>query len=786
MSHPCLILEAVRASLSEYAFRPRQPKELQCPVHAWLGVYTGEAQRALQEAGQRAFIRAGHPIARNATMCARFMTTHSRNPGTVILRGEKVQLVSPSALARWKEIVLLEDDSARSARLGAVGVSDRASSVVLRVHRIGEAGVRIAADREYMPGLLHEAEAKQRADLGLKLLDEVPCLSSVVVCGPAYGASVRFLEGLAARKLDAVVEVWPSSVITLSRNGTGADRVSASQLLAGATWRTLSVPVAGIDHRSVTYQVAALGVGRLGSSPAGLLFAALTGGIDGVHRGTVFGLSLVRDVSLSELIETVGWARWIRPLVRRAEKLATLPSPVADEHELSRANHSRRRLRANIKLSRLRDQADATGGPKLFEEPRFRGALARGASPLNVVELFGGAGGMGLGFLLANLTGGCYRLAYAGEVDPIYARTLRKNHARLAEIAPASSSLIAADVHPVDLRSEETLQDIAVRVKELGGADIVIGGPPCQGFSNANRNSWHSSNPHNQLIDVFLNYVEQLSPRIFLLENVQGIHWTRKSGTKRADSSVLDHIQKHMAALGYDVFVQLLDAVWYGVPQYRSRFFILGIHRDLGYAPQDFGTWGPFPRPSHGPGTPRPYVTVWDAIGDLPPVGNGHTTGVTAYRERTSTEHDRSDFLSYVRAGAERQTITDHVTSRHADYVIERYKKIPPGGNWQSIAETLTNYADVNRTHSNIYRRLVWSEPSITIGHYRKSMLVHPSQPRGLSLREAARLQSFPDWFRFAGTSTGDPGGLVHKQQQLANAVCPLVTKAIAEFILGL
>jgi site-specific DNA-cytosine methylase len=118
--------------------------------------------------------------------------------------------------------------------------------------------------------------------------------------------------------------------------------------------------------------------------------------------------------------------------------------------------------------------------------------------------------------------------------------------------------------------------------------------------------------------------------------------------------------------------------------------------------------------------------------------------------------------------------------------VHERYRCIPQGGNWEDITEALTNYSDVERTHSNIYRRLSWREPSITIGHYRKSMLVHPSQNRGLSLREAARLQSFPDWFRFIGTVNGDSGGLMHKQQQLANAVCPLVTKSLAEFLLRL
>ena len=143
-------------------------------------------------------------------------------------------------------------------------------------------------------------------------------------------------------------------------------------------------------------------------------------------------------------------------------------------------------------------------------------------------------------------------------------------------------------------------------------------------------------------------------------------------------------------------------------------------------------------------------------------------------------------FLRYVRDGAERGVVLDHVTSRHADYVIDRYRRIPQGGNWESIRDSLTNYADASRTHSNIYRRLTWRQPSITIGHYRKSMLVHPSQARGLSLREASRLQSFPDWFRFAGKPDGGAGGLMHKQQQLANAVCPLVTKAIAEFMLRL
>jgi site-specific DNA-cytosine methylase len=286
------------------------------------------------------------------------------------------------------------------------------------------------------------------------------------------------------------------------------------------------------------------------------------------------------------------------------------------------------------------------------------------------------------------------------------------------------------------------------------------------------------------LIEVFLNYVEMLRPPVFLLENVQGILWSKSGRATRL--TVVEHLARRVEAAHYEAFPKLLDAVWFGVPQYRSRFFLLGLRRDLNYRQEDFGDWGPFPLPTHGPGFASPYVTVRQAIGDLPKIANGADTPVRDYRELPTIALAFNPFLAFMRKGARRGVVLDHVTSRHADYVIERYRDIAQGGNWQDIADKLTNYANVDRTHSNIYRRLEWNEPSITIGHYRKSMLVHPSQHRGLSLREASRLQSLPDWFRFSGGSDCEKSGLVHKQQQLANAVCPLVTKALAEFILRL
>jgi site-specific DNA-cytosine methylase len=268
------------------------------------------------------------------------------------------------------------------------------------------------------------------------------------------------------------------------------------------------------------------------------------------------------------------------------------------------------------------------------------------------------------------------------------------------------------------------------------------------------------------------------------MENVQGILWTPREEAV-SNLSVAAHVLERLAAMGYLVFPKLLDAVWYGAPQNRNRFFLLGIHKDLGYTSEEFGKWGPYPKPSHGPGAGNAFVTVRDAIADLPRLGNGDDLAERSYEE-ISLRLQQNSFLRSMRAGAPSDVIWDHVTSRHAEYVIDRYKGIGQGQNWEAVRNLMTNYADVERTHSNIYRRLAWNEPAITIGHYRKSMIIHPSQHRGLSLREAARLQSFPDWFRFAGSVAPGSGGLMHKQQQLANAVCPSVTKAVAEFILDL
>lgn len=675
----------------------------------------------------------------------------------------------------FEQILLLEDNAtaAERRRHAGVGSKDAGQTITVRVHRINGAQKVVAARRTYEAGSMR-SKRSARLEAAAGLLDRAAAddADAVVVAGTSYGSARAFLSMLCDLELPFVVQVRPSIAVTPT--GREAEPVQAAELLNRGAWKEIRVAMP--DGSAMTCSAAKLGTISLPAG-TGKLFAAQVGGIEGIHRGTIIGISSFNG-PIKDLVQLVSHARWIRRAVRTKRRAASATNGAEPEGVASALT-----ARANIALARRQDARSQVDLAATGSLPELKGHLRKLASTVNIIELFSGAGGMGLGFLLASESNNPYRIAYSGEANPIFVQTLRSNH-QAYDRAVSSTKLpkTPPEVSPTDLRKKRALEQALAAAKDAGGAHFLIGGPPCQGFSMANRNSWSSKNPNNELIDVFIRYIIKLRPLGFLMENVQGILWTPNAGS---EVSVVDVIERRLKAAGYVLFPKLLDAAWYGVPQNRTRFFLMGLHRDLGYASEDFGTWGPFPRPTHGAGRRAP-VSVRDAIADLPRIGNGHTAAESDYRDPTRGALRQNEFLRYVRSGAPAGSISDHVTSRHADYVIERYRKIPAGGNWESIRDELTNYADVSRTHSNIYRRLVWDEPSITIGHYRKSMLVHPSQHRGLSLREAARLQSFPDWFRFAGTDDGRPGGLVHKQQQLANAVCPLVTKAIAEFIRGL
>ena len=675
---------------------------------------------------------------------------------------------------RFDEVLVIEDNAATAERRREVGVSndDVGQTITVRVHRVNAWGKAVAASKVYPAGSARSKRSGriQLAD-GLLGRAVAPIDWAVVVAGTYYGSSPAFLAALRKRGLPFIVQIRPSTMVRLVADDSVT--IHASEALDQAEWSALT-----ITHPDGTQFSCSASKLATVSLPVGqaTLFAAQVGSIRGVHRGTIIGLSSF-DADLADLVRLVSYARWIRTTTRQGARRENGSANGVEPTGVS----SKLAVRVNINLARRQDarrQASPTA-----TQGALKGMLRKAASTLNVVELFSGAGGMGLGFLLGGGAEARYRIVYSAEANPIFARTLRQNHELFECLKERPvEARTPPEITPVDLRQQEALRAAVESIRASGEAHVLIGGPPCQGFSMANRNSWSGHNPHNELIKVFLDYVQAIRPLVFLVENVQGILWTPDG---KQSSSIVDIMEQRMASSGYTIFPKIIDAAWYGVPQHRTRLFILGLHRDLGYSTKDFDRWGPFPVPAFG-SEDQPYITVREAIGDLPQIGNGASSGTLKYPSLTSEMLHENPYLKYLRQDEVDEVITDHVTSRHADYVIERYAKIPEGGNWESIRSDLSNYANVDRTHSNIYRRLRWDEPSVTIGHYRKSMLVHPSQDRGLSLREATRLQSFPDWFRFAGTTDGGSGGLMHKQQQLANAVCPLVTKALAEFILEL
>jgi len=450
---------------------------------------------------------------------------------------------------------------------------------------------------------------------------------------------------------------------------------------------------------------------------------------------------------------------------------------------------SRVHCKINTKIINKKDD-DMNNNYQLFGPTEPLSILTQSRKDLRVLDLFAGAGGMGLGFLMGGNQEHAFQIINVAEINPIYVRTLEKNYNYFFTKYQKNGlkHYCPSKFNPIDLTESSGYDALKKSIKRAGGVDVLIGGPPCQGFSQANRHSWGPDNHYNKLVDIFVDCVIDFAPKVVLMENVQGILWTPKATQgKEKKINVVDYIDKKLKSVGYILFPTVLDAAWYGVPQHRNRVFLLGLHKSLGYTADDFGDWGPFPLPTHGPSGQYNYVTVRDAISDLPVVENGESRLTQDYHEPTKKQLSLNTFLQHMREKAAKKQIKDHIVSKQADYVIDRYQQIPQGGNWKDIQKLMTNYSDISRTHSNIYRRLKWDEPSITISHYRKSMIIHPEQHRGLSLREASRLQSLPDWFTFCGTEDDSKiGGIGHKQQQLANAVSFLLTVAIAKYILTL
>ena len=343
------------------------------------------------------------------------------------------------------------------------------------------------------------------------------------------------------------------------------------------------------------------------------------------------------------------------------------------------------------------------------------------------IELFSGAGGLSLGARLAGIS-----VKYAIEISEAPAATYKRNH--------TDTTLLQEDVRLIDPLSLDLPNT----------PTILFGGPPCQGFSTSNQRTRSLQNKRNWLFREFVRFIAKISPDFVVFENVAGIVHT-------ANGYFREQLELSLSKLNYHVTSKVVDASRCGVPQRRNRFFCIGCKS----------------RPVHFKKLYRniPLVTVGDAISDLPSLAIGEMSNVLAYRAPAKSAYARKM----------RNTLnecTGHFVTNNAPHVVERYLHVPEGGNWQDIpAELMTTYKDRTRCHTGIYRRLQLDQPSVVLGNFRKNMLIHPEEHRGLSVREAARLQSFPDSYEFLGS-------IGHQQQQVGNAVPPLMAQRVFENIL--
>ncbi|WP_298395489.1 DNA cytosine methyltransferase [Flavobacterium sp.] len=342
------------------------------------------------------------------------------------------------------------------------------------------------------------------------------------------------------------------------------------------------------------------------------------------------------------------------------------------------------------------------------------------------IDIFSGAGGMSIGAAMAGI-----KVVAAVEYDKHAAATFKVNHPNV-------------EIFPTDIR-EVTLSD------KYKNPFVLFGGPPCQGFSTSNTKTRNSENSNNSLFWEYIRQVKELSPDWFVFENVEGIK-SFDGGT------VIDRLEEEFKKLGYKTSWKVLTASDYGVPQNRNRFFMIGNKLNIDFV---------------FPDKKKQIVTVKDALEDLPNLKNGDLFDELEYKQASV-----SPYAKLMRGKVEKAS--QNYVSKNKEYVVERYKHIKPGQNWKAIPEELMkNYTDTKNCHSGIYKRLDPNSPSVVIANYRKNMLIHPFENRGLSVREAARIQSFPDNFIFRGN-------LSFQQQQIGNAVPPLLAKAIFKQIIKL
>ena len=376
---------------------------------------------------------------------------------------------------------------------------------------------------------------------------------------------------------------------------------------------------------------------------------------------------------------------------------------------------------------------------------------------LNALDVFAGCGGLSLGLAQSG-----WNIVAACEVDKWAAETYTTNHPK--------TSLFNQSVH--DLTSKFLKRHFR------GEIDLIAGGPPCQGFSVSGKRQYGVSIDSNHLLFEFIRIVGDVRPSMFLMENVRGFATARVDGKIKALPALKEAMQK----LGYHVYVTTLQAADYGVPQFRTRIFVVGSLSELPYSP--------FPSPTHsatGLGKTKQHRSVGEAISDLPRIeAREGTDGPQRYTESPANSYQR-----YLRRGS--SSVYNHEAMKHTRRLVQRFAAIPPGGSGYRIGRTaFTGTEPPVTVYKMNNQRLIEHLPSLCITANFQSNYIHPILHRNLTAREAARIMSFPDAFILRGKRTLMSSSLLvaenrteenylSQYNQLGNAVPPLLAKLIAD-----
>lgn len=342
-----------------------------------------------------------------------------------------------------------------------------------------------------------------------------------------------------------------------------------------------------------------------------------------------------------------------------------------------------------------------------------------------VIDLFAGVGGLSYGFAHNDR----FEIVMANEYEKDIATAYTMNHPTV--------DMIQGDIKNI---TAETLMNYANK-----GVDVIIGGPPCQSYSTLGK---RQMDERAHLFEEYCRVLSIVKPKLFLFENVSGL-------LSMQGGKLIEVIKGEFKKLGYDVKSKLLNAADFGVPQFRDRVILVGMKQENCFE---------YPLEKYGEGK-LPYRTVEDAFSDLPILASGESS--SCYATEPQNELQR-----FYRENS--KTLIDNDSPKNGEHLLKIMQALPDGGSKDDLPEELRPKSG----YGNTYAKMWWKKPAPTVTRNfatpSSSRCVHPRDSRAMTTREGARLQSFPDDYKFYGSVST-------KNLEIGNAVPPLLSIELAK-----